>query len=195
MALKADYTELPDSELIDLLKESDAYAFTEIVNRYHTLLFSFAYRRLDDKEQAKDLVHDAFANIWEKRSMLVIEGILEAYLVQVVKNRILNHFKHQQVSRKYIENFGKYLNNTQNNTDHLVRHNDLTALIDKEVAALPEKLREVFELSRKKSMNRKDIAEYLGIPENTVKTNLQRSLKILRVKLPTTNLSVLFPFL
>ncbi|MBB2148489.1 RNA polymerase sigma factor [Pedobacter gandavensis] len=195
MALRADYTELPDSQLVLLLKESNAIAFTEMVNRYHTLLFSFAYRRLDDKEQARDLVHDTFANIWEKRAMLIIEGILEAYLVQVVKNKILDHFKHQQVSRKYIENFGKYLNNTQNNTDHLVRHNDLSTLIEKEIAALPEKLRVVFELSRKKSMNRKEISEYLGIPENTVKTNLQRSLKILRVKLPTTNLSVLFPFL
>lgn len=195
MALRADYTELPDSQLVLLLKESNAIAFTEMVNRYHTLLFSFAYRRLDDKEQARDLVHDAFATIWEKRAMLIIEGILEAYLVQVVKNKILDHFKHQQVSRKYIENFGKYLNNTQNNTDHLVRHNDLSTLIEKEIAALPEKLRVVFELSRKKSMNRKEISEYLGIPENTVKTNLQRSLKILRVKLPTTNLSVLFPFL
>ncbi|WP_316748936.1 RNA polymerase sigma-70 factor [Pedobacter gandavensis] len=195
MALRAEYTELPDSQLVQLLNEGNAMAFTEIVNRYHTLLFSFAYRRLDNKEQARDLVHDAFANIWEKREVLVIEGILEAYLVQVVKNRVLNHFKHQQVTRKYIENFGKYLNNVQNNTDHLVRHNDLSTLIEKEVAALPEKLRIVFELSRKKSMNRKEISEYLGMPENTVKTNLQRSLKILRVKLPSGNMSVLFPFL
>ncbi|WP_316819258.1 RNA polymerase sigma-70 factor [Pedobacter nyackensis] len=195
MGLKAEYKGLADNQLILLLSKDDEHAFAEILDRYYILLFSFAYRRLDDKELARDLIHDAFTAIWEKRATLVITGVVEAYLVQIVKNRVLNHFKHQKVSKKYIENFGKYLNDPQNNTDHLVRHNDLSTLIEKEIAALPEKMRVVFELSRKHSMNRQEIAEHLNIPENTVKTNLQRSLKILRTKLPSSNLSSIFPFL
>lgn len=196
MRLKADYPELPDAQLLLLLKESDDLAFTEIVHRYHTLMFSFAYRRLDDKELARDFVHDAFTILWEKRERLVIEGVLEAYLIQIVKNKLLDHFKHGQVSKKYMENFGKFINNYQDNTDHLVRHNELSDLIDREVAALPEKMRVVFELSRRKSMNRKEIAEHLGMPENTVKTILQRGLRILRVRLPSvSNMSSFFPFL
>jgi len=179
----ADYKELSDAELVGLLRASDDAAFIEIFNRYSTLLFSFTYRRLNDKELSKDLVHDAFAGIWEKRLTVNIPGELAAFLFVVVKNRILDHYKHQKVLHKYADHFQEYLNQTQNNTDHLARHNELSTLIEKEIAALPEKMREVFELSRKTDMNRKQISEYLNMPENTVKTNLHRALKILRSKL------------
>ncbi|MNL14213.1 RNA polymerase sigma factor [compost metagenome] len=64
-----------------------------------------------------------------------------------------------------------------------MRHNNLVALIEKEIEALPEKMRIVFELSRKNAMTRKEISEHLGLPENTVRTNMNRALKILKGKL------------
>jgi RNA polymerase sigma factor (sigma-70 family) len=143
------YKNYPDTDLVDLLKEGNNIAFIEIFDRYYVLLFSFACRRLDDKEIAKDLIHDAFADIWEKRETVNIPGELGAFLFTVIKNRILDHYKHSKVSQKYIDHFQHYIDNNQDSTDHLVRHNDLLALIEKEIAALPEKMRIVFELSRK----------------------------------------------
>lgn len=178
------YDKLSEPELISLLKQNNSKAFIEIWNRYHTLLFSFAYRRINDKESSKDLVCEAFADIWEKRVILNIPGELGPFLIKVIKNRVLDHYKHQKVLQKYAEHFQGYLNNVQDNADHLVRHNDLAALIEKEIAALPRKMRVVFELSRKNDMSRKEIAEYLGVPEATVKTNISRALKILKGKLP-----------
>ena len=182
------YKNFSDAELIDLLREGNNNAFIEIFDRYYILLFSFACRRLDDREIAKDLIHDAFADIWEKRETVNIPGELRTFLFTVVKNRILNHYKHNKVSQKYIDHFQHYMDSHQDATDHLVRHNDLSALIEKEIAALPEKMRTVFELSRKETMNRKEISEQLGLPENTVKTNIHRALKILRSKLGYSSL-------
>lgn len=179
----ADYKNFSDTALVDLLKQGDNVAFIEIFDRYYILLFSFACRRLNDKEIAKDLVHDAFAAIWEKCQTVNIPGELAAFLFTVIKNRILDHFKHNKISKKYADDFERHIQDTQNVTDHLVRHNELMALIDKEIAALPEKMRLVFELSRHTTMNRKEISEHLGLPENTVKTNMHRALKILRRKL------------
>lgn len=195
MTLKVEYPELPDAQLILLLKESDGQAFTEIIKRYHVLLFSFANRRLDDRELARDFVHDVFTNIWEKRTRLGISGVLEAYLVQSIKNRLFDHFKHGQVTKKYVEQFSRQLEASQNNTDHLVRHNELSRLIEKEIAALPERMRVVYELSRIKAMSRKEISEHLNIPENTVKTALQRGLKVLRLRLQESSMAVFLLFL
>lgn len=177
------YKNFSDAELTDLLKEGDNCAFIEVFDRYYILLFSFTCRRLNDKELSKDLIHDAFADIWEKRETVNIPGELGAFLFTVIKNRILDQYKHQKVTQKYADHFQHYLDNDQGATDYRVRHNDLSALIDREIAALPEKMRVVFELSRKATMNRKEISEYLGLPENTVKTNMHRALKILRRKL------------
>jgi DNA-directed RNA polymerase specialized sigma24 family protein len=65
----AKYNRFSDTELIDLLRKEDNRAFIEIFDRYYILLFSFACRRLDDKEIAKDLIHDAFADIWSGKSV------------------------------------------------------------------------------------------------------------------------------
>lgn len=176
------YMSLPDIDLINLMKEGNPKAFTAIVERHYNLLFSFAYRRLEDKEQAKDTIYDAFADLWEKHDRIGEVPNLEAFLITVVKNRILNYYRRQKISKRYIEHFQHYLDHYQNDADHLVRHNDLLELIEKEIAALPEKMRVVFELSRKQGMNRSEIAEHLDMPENTVKTNLQRALRILRGK-------------
>lgn len=177
------YKKFSDSELVDLLRQGDNCAFIEIFDRYYVLLFSFTCRRLNDKELSKDLIHDAFAHIWEKRETVNIPGELGAFLFTVVKNRILDLYKHKKVTQKYVDNFQHFLESNQDAADYRVRHNDLLALIEKEIAALPEKMRVVFELSRKEIMNRKEISEHLGLPENTVKTNMHRALKILRRRL------------
>ncbi|MNL67317.1 RNA polymerase sigma factor [compost metagenome] len=59
----------------------------------------------------------------------------------------------------------------------------MTAMIEKEIAALPQKMREVFELSRKQNLSHKEIAEQLGISEQTVSKQVTNALKILKTKL------------
>jgi RNA polymerase sigma-70 factor (ECF subfamily) len=56
-------------------------------------------------------------------------------------------------------------------------------LIEKEIATLPPKMREVFELSRKANLNYREIAEKLNISDNTVKKQMSNALKILRSRL------------
>ena len=62
-----NYKSLPDNELIQLLKESDHSAYNEIYHRYFQLIFTHAYKKLRDEEQAKDIVQDVFATLWFKR--------------------------------------------------------------------------------------------------------------------------------
>lgn len=179
----SNYNTYSDFQLTDLLKASNHAAFTEIFNHFGALLFSITRRRLNDKELAKELIQEVFADLWEKRATVNIPSNLQSFLITVVKNRILDHYRYQQVSQKYLDHFQQYLNTAESKTDHLLRHNNFSALIEQEVAALPEKMRTVFELSRKEHMNRKEIAVHLNVPEGNVKINLQRSLKILKTRL------------
>ncbi|WP_262712275.1 sigma-70 family RNA polymerase sigma factor [Mucilaginibacter phyllosphaerae] len=57
------------------------------------------------------------------------------------------------------------------------------ALIEKEIAELPPRMREVFEMSRKQTRTYKEITEQLGTSEETVKKQVSGALKVLRVKL------------
>ncbi|TCC87410.1 RNA polymerase sigma-70 factor [Pedobacter hiemivivus] len=177
------YIELSDTELVDLLKSGNRAAFTEIFNRYQSLLYIFAYKKIGDREEAKDLIHELFLTFWEKRELLNISCSLPAYLFTVLKNRVFDLYKHKKVSQRYLETFQTYLDTEQNATDYLVRHNELSCLIEKEIASLPYKMREVFELSRKTNLSRKEIATELNLSEQTVKSHMHHALKILKTKL------------
>ncbi|MNY64348.1 RNA polymerase sigma factor [compost metagenome] len=84
---------------------------------------------------------------------------------------------------KYISSISEFAEKDNCITDHLVREKELSALIEREILALPPKMREVFELSRKGNLTHKEIAVKLNISEKTVKKQVNNSLKVLRTKL------------
>jgi RNA polymerase sigma-70 factor (family 1) len=171
-----------DQELLGLLRSGDQSAYTEIYHRYKFILHQHAWNKLRNKEEAQDILQEVFTNLWSKRETINIGSNLSGYLYSAVRNRVLDHFSHNEVKLKYIDNIKPDL--TQDvPTDHRVRENQLKALIEKEIAELSPRMREVFEMSRKQHMTYKEIAEQLGTSEETVKKQVSGALKVLRVKL------------
>jgi len=180
--LIALYT-VSDQDLVSLLREGSQDAYTEIYNRYKWLLHTHVYKKLGDRDAANDVIQDLFTSLWTKREDIFLTSTLSAYLYTAVRNRILNLIEHRQVESKYIDSLMDYANGYVAATDHLVREKQLMEIIEKETAALPSKMREVFELSRKSHLTHKEIAGHLGISEETVKKQIKNALKILRVRL------------
>ena len=180
----AGYQTLSDNELTQLLKESDHRAYTEIYNRYFYLLYVHAYKKLRDEEQAKDVVQDVFATLWFKRATGFQSNNLGGYLYTAVRNKIFDLFAHEQVKSKYIESLNAYLStHTSVPTDYLVRENELKAYIEKEVRALPPKMKQIFELSREANLSYKEIADQLNVSENNVSKQVNNALRLLKTKL------------
>lgn len=179
----ADYKLLSDTELVKLLKSSDYAAFTEIYNRYQSLLYIYAYKKLNDKEASKDIVQEVYIQLWKSRSDFQLYSTLTGYLYKVVLNRILNEFKHKKITQQYISSFKAIVPVNGSTTDYLVREKDITALIEQEINALPEKMRQVFQLRRQQYLSNKEIAAHLGLSEHTVATQIKKALKLLKGRL------------
>ncbi|WP_113639194.1 RNA polymerase sigma factor [Nubsella zeaxanthinifaciens] len=179
------YSSFSDVELLELLKSEDTAAYTVIYNRYFHPLFIHALQKLNDKEEAQDIVHELFAQLWNKRSDIQIHTNLAAYLYSSIRNKILDHISKKQVRDKYVDSLQGFLNSDYNITDHRIREKQLAALIEKGIGQLPSKMREIFELSRKKSLSHKQIAAQLNLSEQTVKKQVNNALRILRTKLGT----------
>jgi RNA polymerase sigma-70 factor (family 1) len=179
----AAYGAYTDQDLAALLKGGDQYAYTEVYERYKRLLYLFAFKRLGDREEVKDIVHEIFTSLWYNKEQLNLSYSLNTYLHSAVRNKIVDVIARKQISARYAESFNAYQASGQSTTDHLVRQKELTALIEKEIAALPVKMRQVFELSRNGNYSRKQIAEELGLSEETVKSHMHHAMKILKVKL------------
>ena len=174
---------ISDSELLVLLRQDSKEAYTEIYDRFHGILYAFAYKKLNDREEARDLIHELFLSLWERRDLLEVKTGLQAYLFTAVRNKVLNLIKHKKVSFAYVESFQSYLDGSQTAVDELLQQKELIAFIEKEIQALPYKMRLVFELSRKDHYSRVEIAKELNLSEETVKSHMHHAIKILRVKL------------
>ncbi|WP_316839823.1 RNA polymerase sigma-70 factor [Pedobacter gandavensis] len=177
------YSKHSDSELVALLRSGNRAAYTEIYKRYTAVLYSHAYAKLQDREEARDAIQELFTVLWVKREEMAIETNLPGYLYCAVRNRVLNAISHRKVESTYFSQIQVNINEYESVTDYRVREKELSLLIEKEIACLPEKMREVFELSRKNNLSRKEIANQLNLSEKTVKNQINNALKVLRVKM------------
>jgi RNA polymerase sigma-70 factor (family 1) len=179
----ADYINLSDHQLAALLGESDRRAFTEIYDRYKIPLYVHAFHRLKDREEAKDLVQHLFTTLWDSRESLSLTSHLSGYLYTATRNRVFKVIAHQQVSNTYLESIQASVMSGDCITDHVIREKEMSAIIEREIAALPAKMREVLELRQKSHLSNQEIADHLGISEKTVRNQIHNALKILRSKL------------
>lgn len=177
------YNKHTDSTLVALLKEDNQRAYTEIFERYSKILVNHAYKLLGDRDQANDVVQDVFLAIWNKRNEIVLTGSLSSYLYKATKNRILNHIAHEKVVSNYADSISNFIENDYVLADSRLREKEMEAIIEKEIALLPEKMREVFLLRKVEELSYDEIALQLNITDKTAKQQVYNSLKILRHKL------------
>jgi len=177
-------TDLTDEKkLLDRLSGGDEVAFGILYNQYKGLLYVHAYRKLNNREEVKDIIHSLFLGLWERRAELDIKENLSVYLYKAIRYRIIDVLARKKTAATYVDNFQSFINNYADNTDHLVRQKVLGSIIDKEIEQLPPKMRRVFEMSRKENLTHKEIADLLNISEQSVRSHVKNALQILRSKL------------
>jgi RNA polymerase sigma-70 factor (family 1) len=174
---------LTDSELADLVKSGDQAAYIEIYDRYKILLQQHAYKRLGDMDEVEDLLQELFIHLWDKRESISLTSSLSGYLFSAVRNRIFNLYHKKQRETSYLDSLQDFINQGEYTTDLLLREKEFSAIIEKEILALPPRMREVFLLSRNENLTHKQIAERLGTSEQTVSTQIRNTLKLLRIRL------------
>ncbi|SDE63274.1 RNA polymerase sigma-70 factor, ECF subfamily [Mucilaginibacter pineti] len=186
----AVYKNSSDAERVALLKGDDQAAFTEIYRRYWSLIYAHVYKMLRDRPAAEDAVQEIFSSLWLKRQGLKDAANLKGYLYVNARNRVFNLIEQQKTRQNYLGAIAKYLNEEDLATLTLIDEKECAELLDRELAALPPKMREIFELSRKSDLSHKEIAERLDISEHTVKKQVQNALKVLKPRLHDAGLSI-----
>lgn len=178
-----NYETYNDLELFALCKAGDEKSFCVIYDRYWAVLYRHAYRLLRDETEAQDIVQEVFVSLWDKVQSLDMEVSVKAYLYTAVRNRVLNIIQKEKHQNKYVLSLGHFMEHSEAITDHRVRERMLQEKIEEEVARLPNKMRNIFELSRTKQLSHKEIARELNLSDKTVKKQVNNAIKILRLKL------------
>lgn len=183
---------LSDLELLSLFQNGDRKAYEEIYHRYWGVIYQHARKMLQDDDDAKDLVQEVFSYFWANGSRLKIDNNVSGYLYSALRYKFFDLIDREKVKNDYLLSLERFIDRMEYSSDHLVREKQLQQIIEKEISALPDKMREVFLLSRQANLSYKEIAQDLNISENTVKKQINNALKILRSRLGTTIFSMFF---
>lgn len=173
------FERLSDTELLHLMKMENTAAFEELYRRHWSFLIDTAYKRLQSRQKAEDIVQELFITLYQKRNILEITVSLRAYLCQALKYKILNEFRAEGIRSNYVKSL--FFNDVcKNDFVEGVEAKELHKKIEDTLASLPEKCRQVFLLSRKENLSNKEISNELNISVSTVEKHIGKALKTLR---------------
>jgi RNA polymerase sigma-70 factor (ECF subfamily) len=164
------------------MKKGKEYAFDYFFNYYYPGLCVFAQKIVAlPEQQAKDIVQDVFVKFWNDRERLDIRTAIRSYLFVSVRNRCMDVLrkKNRSIQMKEISD-GHEVADESFETYIL---SELENLFNRSLGKLPERCREVFELSRLHGLKNREIAEKLNLSEKTVENQMTKALRVLREEL------------
>jgi len=172
-----------EKDLIVRLKTGDQTAFELLFHFYYPGLVMYSTQFTADRMEAEEIVQDFFVRFWQRHQQITPSDTLKSYLFLSVKNGSLNYLKHKKIEEKYIRSM------TELSSNHLVYDPDLYIAselqekVKNAIDLLPEKCREIFNMSRMRGMKNEEIAADLSLSKRTVETQISKALKVLRVEL------------
>jgi len=183
---------MDDQQLINGLELGDPKAFEELFFKYYTPLVVFALRMVSDEDMARELVQDIFVSFYEKRGSLNIHTSLKSHLYQSVRNRCLNYIKRDKLVRGHHQIIFDQNKDNEAVSDRSMEEVELEQQLLLIINDLPDKCREVFELSRFDGKSNQEIADQMSISKRTVETQISKALKIVREKITKFSVITLF---
>ena len=185
-----------DEALMVQLQAGDRSVFAVLVRRHQTPLYNFALRHLRNPTTAQDVVQDAFLRVVQSANEFKHSARFSTWLYTIARNLCIDHLRRQALRRHpSLDEAGRSDGGEGEGPTLGERTVDPRAAADVErvavgteiqekvvvaVEALPDDQREVFLLREVSNLPFKEIAEIVGVPENTVKSRMRYALERLQ---------------
>jgi RNA polymerase sigma factor (sigma-70 family) len=172
-----------EDELIKGCLRRDANAQRELYDTFSSKMYSICYRYVKDSMEAEDILVTSFMKVFDKISQFKSEGSFEGWIRRIVVNEALTYLR---------RNRSMYLETELEQADLEPDYNMLSDHLEAEdllnmIKELPTGYRIVFNLYAIDGYSHKEIADQLGISENTSKSQLSRARTYLQKMLANTD--------
>ena len=173
-----------DTLLLIKLSEGCNLAFDELYEKYWTHVFDEAYRRLGDKDQAKDVAQEVFTSMWARRTETSIEN-LPAWLCAVTKYQVFSQIKKQERFVPIPELLSE-LEESDGWADAAMVKKELYRAFEALISSLPDQQRIIFKMRYQEELSSNEIALKLNLSPKTIRNQIGRAI----LKLKTTILLI-----
>lgn len=175
--------EFSDEKVLAALQNGSKAAFEMLFKTYYRPLCTYANTFLHDRDEAEEIVQNAFITFWDRRQSTEIEKSVKSYLYRMVRNSCLNTLRHEKVKREHASEQLKTTVDAHDPVSQSLASDELEQRIQTAMQSLPEQCRLVFQLSRFEELKYQEIAGQLNISVKTVENHMGKALKIMREQL------------
>jgi RNA polymerase sigma factor (sigma-70 family) len=162
-------SDMKEKHLVKKIQAGDQHALDELISKLYPQIYSYVYVRVKGNECSKDITQEVFLNFIKNIDRFEFIGKTKHYLLRMAVNGCHNWYRTHPIQENddKLENIG---------IEPLHPQRDLKSLL----ATLPMQQQEVLVLRYYEELKIKEIADILGISENTVKTRIRLGLEKLR---------------
>ena len=174
---------LQDALLVARVLDGDAEAYGSLVSKHMRRAFAVAYRILEHREDAEDVVQDAFVRALERIDQLDRRPF-RPWFLRVVVNQALNFRRGRGV--RATQQIPESTAGREMLPDRATENADLRARLTAALDALPDKQRTIVQLSDLEGLRSAEIGRIMDLADGTVRWHLHEARKALRAALALT---------
>ncbi|MBN1924338.1 MAG: RNA polymerase sigma factor [Prolixibacteraceae bacterium] len=159
-------------QLIEASKKGDNRARRQLYELYARAMFNICYRMMNNREDAEDILQEAFVQAFMKLETFRYESTFGAWLKRIVINTCINSINKKKLDLMLTDDMYYFKNITEEEEAELPL---TTKDIENAMEQLPEGGRIVFSLYLLEGYDHVEIAQILGITESTSKSQYMRA--------------------
>src|SRR5688572_2863473 len=193
-AYRAMLGDAPDEDLMVQYQQGEVRAFEILLGRHKKPVFNFILRFVGDRETAEDLLQETFMRVIKGAEAYKRQAKFTTWLYTIARNlcvdqtRRRKHRRHASLDAPMSasEDSGTLMDvipGSEMASDRKSVNKELHETMQRAIAGLSEEQREVFLMREFLDLPFKQIAEVVGVPENTVKSRMRYALEKLRLEL------------
>ncbi len=169
-------------------------AFDNTFKKYYSRLCYFSFHILKDKSSAEDIVQESFIKYWNNMDEICNDDVsIKSFLYNTVRNASLNLIRHEKVVDNYLRKQDPSPIEEAQIINTMIK-SEVLGEIYKAINTLPPHCQTISKLSFINGMRNQEIADELQISVNTVKTQKQRALQLLRLRINPELFALLLAF-
>ena len=156
-------------------------ALRSLLYTYLNYLVVVGLRYLTDRQRVEDVIHDTFADLWNKQQDIDVQSV-KSFLRGAVVNKCLAIIR-KESRIDLVEDHSHDLSSSEPSADQYIDRDNLEKEIHTIIDELPEKCGQVFKLSRLEGKSHQEISEAMGISKKTIENHMTKALRTLRDQL------------
>lgn len=160
--------------LIEECRKGSARAQFRLYNQYCKAMYNLAYRILNNREDAEDMLQETFIECFRSIDSFRFESTFGAWLKRIMVNKCINHIKKKKIDLTLCETLPAVIDEE----DEEVKYD--TGKIFKSIELLPDGYRIILTLYLLEGYDHGEISQILGISESTSKSQYSRAKEKLR---------------